>query len=167
MVQSNLEEPAAVPLAGAGNIEEMAEREGWSPDDYVLALADHIRHPSVRLTAQRERLQALASLSELGDRTVGGALAQHFQILEALVQRYALAAEQYLTKGGPHSLEISERMLGCSVRAQTAALRVASALTALRQQAAANIASSAPTTMAAETAPAPAIGATAGGTAVE
>lgn len=124
--------PAQVSLVGAETIAVMAELEGWSGDEYALALSAAIRHNSVSLDNQRERLVCLAAMGETADSTAGGALAQHFQVLEALFMRFSLEALEALQRGGHKSSEISERYASAAMRAQGASLRVLSALKALR-----------------------------------
>jgi hypothetical protein len=132
MEKSNLNQPANVSLVEAGTVAAMADREGWSAEDYVIKLAEQIRHPGVSLDFQRERLLALASLGPDADSTGGAALAHHFQLLEAMFMRFSLEAGEALQRGGHKTAEVAERYTSAAVRAQGAALRCLSALKALR-----------------------------------
>ncbi len=136
MNQANLAAPATAALQGAKSWGDLATAEGWTPEDYSLALAENIRTTAVPLDVQRERLAALAQLggglSQTGDQAAATRLAQHFAVLEALHQRFAFEAFEALRGNGPRASEIAERYLGASLKAQRAAMSVLSALKVLR-----------------------------------
>lgn len=156
MKQQNLKSPASVDLSGASSPSEMAKLEGWSTEDYAIGLADAIRLNRVPLSNQVERLQTLAKAGAAADRAAADTLAQHHQVLEALFSRFAVESVQWLDSGKPGASRISERYLSAAIKAQAAAVRVLSALKALRD--APSPALGTPTTAAvqAEVAPAPA-----------
>lgn len=58
-------------------------------DEYVIALADHLRVNKLPMSNQRERLQALAGVGAGADLASAETLAQHQLILEALFQRFS------------------------------------------------------------------------------
>lgn len=132
MEKSNLNSPSVVSLVGAGSMAQMSALEGWDSESYCLALADSIRHSSVSLDCQRERLVCLAAMGETADSAAGAALAQHFQIAEALYLRFAAETVAALNRGGPNASVIAERYNNAAVRAQKAALGCLSALKAIR-----------------------------------
>ena len=123
-----LDAPATATLQGARTWGDLATAEGWSPEEYVLALAENIRSTATPLDAQRERLSALAQvgggLIQTGDQATANVLAQHFAVLEALYQRFAREAFEALQGSGPRASEIAERYLGASLKAQRAAMAV-------------------------------------------
>ena len=156
-MESDLKKPAQRGLVGAESPDEMARREGWTPERYALGLAEAIRSSLVPLDAQRERLAALAAMAPgLGaDQHSADALAQHFAVLEALWQRFALAAHGALKEtqsgaGGKGRVDAADRYLSAALRAQRAAMQCLSALKVLRDTQAA------PTTATATAVPAPA-----------
>lgn len=132
MHPQNLESPAAVDLSGAGCLGDLAQLEGYSSQAYALGLADAIRFKRVPLNNQRERLQALAGLGAEADQAAAETLTQHHQVLEALCQRFAFEAAQWVGSDKRGAAEVAERYLAAAVRAQAACVRVLSALKALR-----------------------------------
>lgn len=128
----HLDQPATVDLTASASIVDMAAREGWQSDDYARALANKIRNPNAKFVDQRERLAALAGMGLEADTATAFTLSQHLSILEALFLRFSGESENALQRGGHKSSEIAERYLGAAVRAQGAALRVLSAMKALR-----------------------------------
>lgn len=134
MTQQNLENPPRVDLSGASSIDEMASLEGWSPEYYAIELAEVIRlkFHGKRLTNQTERLKTLSKLGVLADSATADTLAQHHQVLEALFLRFAHESVQWLGTGKEGASRVSERYLSAAIKAQAAAVRVLSALKALR-----------------------------------
>lgn len=133
---SNLNEPTTVDLQGAGSLEEMAQREMWSPERYAVVLAENIRRTDIPLDRQRERLAALAqvggSVDQIADQAAADALAQHYVVLEALHQRFALQAFEALNTNSPKAAEIADKYLSASLKAQRAAMACLSSLKILR-----------------------------------
>lgn len=129
---NNISRPVTVSLVGCGSMADMAAREGWTLPEYAVALADRIRHPSEQLSNQTERLVCLAAMNEEADRTGGEALAAHFLVLESLMMRFSLAAEEALGRKDSKGAEIAERYLSAAVKAQVAGVRVLGALKAIR-----------------------------------
>lgn len=132
-MQSNLNEPAAVDLTQCASIDGMAIAEGWQSEDYALALATHLRSNEMPLTAQRERLQALAHVGASADLAAAETLSQHHQILESLFYRFAAESVKWLDSGARNANENSERFLNAAIKAQAAAGRCLSALKVLRE----------------------------------
>ena len=113
----------------------MAESEGWTPDSYAITLAGHIRNSGVPLQAQQQRLQALARVGAGADSAAAEALCQHWAVLDALHQRFAMEAFKALDGGGRNAGAEADRFLSASLRAQRAAMGVLSALKVLRDAA--------------------------------
>ena len=154
-MDSDRNKPAQRALVGAESPEELARREGWTPQRYALGLSEAIRSSLVPLDAQRERLAALAAMAPgLGaDQHSADALAQHFAVLEALWQRFAFAAHNALKdaetgKARRGQEDAADRYLSAALRAQRAAMQCLSALKVLRD------AQAAPTTTTEDPAPA-------------
>ena len=132
MQRNSLNDPATVDLQRAGSVAEMANREGWDDDTYVVSLSETIRRTTIPLDRQLERLQALASVGAAADRAAADALVQQLALLEALHQRFAYEGCLLLRSEKNRASEIAERYLNASLKAQAAAVRVLSALKALR-----------------------------------
>lgn len=136
MEQSNLNVPAESLLVGCNSVAELAQLEGWTPDEYALTLSEHIRDSRVPFDTARERLAALASLAPgLGDKTSAEELSRHGAILESLFHFMARQAFEVSAKDPIRHSAASERYLGMAIKAQRANLSVHSALAVLRQQA--------------------------------
>lgn len=138
-MESDLNKPVRGEVAGSKSPEELAQREGWTPQRYALGLSEAIRSSHVSLDAQRERLAALAAMAPgLGAaQHSADALAQHFVVLEALWQRFAFAAHGALQDaqsgaGGKSRVEAADKYLSAALRAQRAAMQCLSALKVLR-----------------------------------
>lgn len=132
----DLLQPAASNFDGVVSVDGMAGRESWTPALYAVALAETIRNSAVPLDVQRERLAALASVGHLANTATADQLAQHYMVLEALHQRFAVAAIDSIDRGGPRAAETAERFLQGSLRAQKSAMACLSALATLRGNAA-------------------------------
>lgn len=129
--------PAPGGLVGAHSVAEMAALEEWTPESYAVVLASNIRNSGVGLSAQTERLAALAgiggALSLQADETTAAMLTEHLAVLEALHQRFAHEALKALNAGGNKAEVVAERYLSASVKAQRACLAVLSALKVIRE----------------------------------
>lgn len=135
-MQSNLTEHATVDLTATTTVEEIAKREGWTPDDFALNLAHCIRADNIPLDAQRQRLAALANLApEIGSKASADELARHYVVLNALFDRLAWAAAKTAESGKVQHATAVERLATGAVKTQRAALGVLSALKALRDDA--------------------------------
>lgn len=147
MDQTNLNEPAAVDLAGAGSIKAMAQAEGMTTESYAIRLSEVLRAPgNTALANQRARLQGLAQTGAGGDLAAANTLAQHALILEALFTRFAHESAKWLQSNDRRAGEYSERYLIAAVKAQAAAARCLSALKVLRDTPSASGAPTAPGT---------------------
>lgn len=134
MDQKNLNEPAAVDLAGAGSIKAMAQAEGMTTEAYAVRLSEVLRAPgNVALAGQRARLQGLAQCGAGGDLAAADTLAQHALILEALFTRFAHESSKWLQSNDRKAGEYAERYLNAAVKAQAAVGRCLSALRVLRE----------------------------------
>ena len=129
---NQLDQIATADLTGCASIEAMADAEAWSPDDYALALADHIRDTRVPLDRQRERLAALAQVGAGADRAAADMLAQTAIILEALFHRFSRTAHEISINGQDRNSVHAERYLSAALRASRAAMATLSALKVLR-----------------------------------
>lgn len=143
-IPCDLLQPAASNFDGVVSVDDMAVRESWTPALYAVALAETIRNSAVPLDVQRERLKALASVGQMAGAATADELAQHYVVLEALHQRFAVAAINSIDRGGPRAAETAERFLQGSLRAQKSAVACLSALATLRQAAGAVPAITAP-----------------------
>lgn len=149
----DLEQPARVSLSASASIEEMASREGWTPDLYAVALALQIRGDNGQpMGAQVERLQALATIG--AGAASAQELARHVAILSALFERHAILSARVEDPTSRRGAEAVERLTSTAIRCQRAATAALGALHTLRQ-------GEAPTTP--RTAPEPAPAALAGG----
>lgn len=134
MSDIDLEKPATVDLTGSGSVSEMAQREGWDPDLYALALSENIRNSGMSLDLSRERLASLAQVAAglAGDQASADELARHFSILEALYHRFARAAVEAMGSDRQRASEIADRYLSAALKAQRGAMACLSALKVLR-----------------------------------
>ena len=129
---ADLSAPAAN-LGGAESVADMASREGYlDPTDYAMALAAHLRHPKVKMSDQRERLQALAQLGGSADLATADVLVQHLAIVEGLFQRFAFESVRVMGIPSKHADEAAERYLRGSLQAQRVTLGILSALKTIR-----------------------------------
>ncbi len=129
---ADLTKPATVDLTGCESPVDLAQREGWDPVRYAVALAENVRNTGMSLDAHRERITALAGCGANADQASADALAQHYTVLEALHHRFTQEAFEALDKGGNQAAAIADRYLSAALKAQAAAMRVLSALKVLR-----------------------------------
>lgn len=128
----SLTQPAATNLVGAESVGDLAQREGYTPELYTVALSEAIRSSAVPLDMQRERLAQLASVGAVADKASADELARHFTLLEALFHRFSHAAVEAMRTGGTRGGEVSERYLSGALKAQRTAVACLSALKVLR-----------------------------------
>lgn len=130
----DLEQPARVSLSASASIEEMASREGWTPDLYAVALAHQIRGDNGQpMGAQVERLQALATMGAGAASASAQELARHVAILGALFERNAILASRVQDPMSRRGAEAVERLTRTAIGCQKAATAVLGALHTLRQ----------------------------------
>jgi len=127
-----LQKPAQSDLAPARSLAEMAAAEGWTADNYTLALADRIRSTGEPLDSQRERLAQLASLAQGADPATADAQARHAAILNAIFQRFIRCAADLAAADPVRNCAAVETYLNSALKSQRAALGVLSALKTIR-----------------------------------
>lgn len=130
----DLEQPARVSLSASASIEEMASREGWTPDLYAVALAHQVRGDNGQpMGAQVERLQALATIGAGAASASAQELARHVAILSALFERNAILSARVEDPTSRRGAEAVERLTSTAIRCQRAATAALGALHTLRQ----------------------------------
>jgi len=127
-----LQKPAQADLTPARSLSEQAAAEGWTADNYALALADRIRSTGEGLDPQRERLAQLASLAQGADQATSDELARHATILNAIFQRFIRCAADLAAADPIRNAAAAETYLHSGLKAQRAALAVMSALKTIR-----------------------------------
>lgn len=113
---------------------EQAPCGDWASPSYGVALARRLLHPDVRLTDYADRLAELTQQVDkvAADRATAAELFNHYMYLDALAQRFALAAVEALEGGRASAASNAAALAGSAVRAQRAAMSVLSALKAVR-----------------------------------
>ena len=119
--------------APSESVAEIAEREGFTPEVYALALSESIRNSAVPLDVQRERLASLAQAGGGADKATADELARHFSILSALFERFARASSEAIARGDPKAADTAETFMRAAERAQKASVACLSALRVLRE----------------------------------
>lgn len=106
----------------------------WTSASYGVALARRLLHPDVRLTDYADRLAELTQQvgKVAADKATAAELGTHYAFLDALAQRFALAAVEALEGGRASAAGNAAALASSAVRAQRAAMAVLSALKALR-----------------------------------
>ena len=120
--------PAAIAPAGP------APCDDWDPAVYGVALARRLLHPDVRLTDYADRLAELTQQVDkvAADKATAAELFTHYMYLDALAQRFALAAVEALEGGRASAASNAAVLASSAVRAQRAAMATLSALKAVR-----------------------------------
>lgn len=122
---SQIAEPAAGPAADR------------TAPDFGVALARRLLSPQVRLNDYRDRLAGLTQQVDriAADKATAAELGIHYMVLDALAQRFALAAAEALESRSPVAANNASALASASIRAQRAAMAVLSALRAIRDTA--------------------------------
>lgn len=109
--------------------------DDWTSASFGAALARRLLHPDVRLTDYAERLAELTQQVDkvAADKATAAELFTHYMYLDALAQRFALAAVEALEGGRASAASNAAALASSAVRAQRAALAVLSALKAVRE----------------------------------
>lgn len=135
---NKLDQTPTADLGACTSIAEMSEAEGWTPQDYTIALSATLANVEMPLDISRERLAALGSIGAglAAVQASADTLAQHVLILDALMSRFALEAHAALTRNtNARAPETAERYLNAAIKASRAALATMSALSILRSHA--------------------------------
>lgn len=129
----NLSQPANVDLTGSASLSDVAHREGFSADDYTLALVQRIGITDLNFSQQISRLQALAGIATNAspDSVTADELARHYAIAYALYERFSLLAADCASTGKARAAGI---YMAAAASAQRGSLGVLNALETLRQQ---------------------------------
>lgn len=128
----DLAAPTAADLRGSASIEEIAAREGWTPDSYTIALAERLRASGQPLAGQVERLRALAGAGTDAGRASAAELGRHALLMSALMERFALAAAA-VDPTTPRGADVAGRITNAAIKCQRAAQSALGALAVLRQ----------------------------------
>ncbi len=113
----------------------MAEAEGWTHQDYALAVAAAIANTDIALDVSRERLLSLAAIGSnlKAAQASADTLAQHVLVLDALFSRFAFESHAALSRNANSKTpETAERYLNAAIRASRASIATMSALKILR-----------------------------------
>lgn len=107
---------------------------GWTSTTYGVALARRLLHPDVRLTDYADRLAELTQQVDkiAADKATASELLVHYMYLDALAQRFALAAVEALERGRASASSNASALASSAVRSQRAAMAVLSALKSIR-----------------------------------
>lgn len=135
---NKLNQTPTADLGACTSIAEMSEAEGWTPQDYTIALAATLANIEMPLDISRERLAALGGIGSglAAVQASADTLAQHVLVLDALFSRFALEAHAALTRNtNSRAPETAERYLNAAIKASRAALATMSALKILRDDA--------------------------------
>ena len=135
MSESTFNAPATADFQGVRNMQEVAEREGFtSSSDYAAQFAQALCSGGP-LDVMRERFVALTSVAGHLDpaKAAGDEIGQHYMILEALFRKLIIQSVAATEFGGRGSSEAGERLLNGAFKAQRAAMACLSALKVLRE----------------------------------
>lgn len=130
---ADLSDAARVPLAGAQSIAAMAEAEGFTADDYTVALVSRIGVTQLPFNRQIARMQALAGIATKTspDNVTADELARHYVLTLALFEKFSLLASDCASSGKARAAGI---YMSAAASAQRASLAVLNALETLRQR---------------------------------
>ena len=130
----NLSQPANVDLTGSASLSDLAQREGFSADDYTLALVKRIGITDLSINQQISRLRALAGIATNAspDSVTADELARQYAIAYALYERFSLLAADCASSGKTRAAGV---YMSAATSASRASLSVLNALESLRQQA--------------------------------
>lgn len=153
MTDTVFKTPAQADLAGARDITEIAQREGFSSStDWAARFAQALCNGE-SLDVMRERFTALVSVAGRisPDSATAEELGRHLLILDTLFKKLIIQSVEVASSGQRGSSEAAERLLNGAFKAQRAAMACLSSLKVLRDTAPAKP----PTTASAPAPPSP------------
>lgn len=129
-----LEAAPNVFISGAASVADLAQREGFTPDSYVVALVNRIGVTDLTFNQQIARMQAVAGIATNAspDNVTAEELARHYAITYALFERFSMLSADCAMTGKTRAAGI---YMNAAASAQRASLAVLNALESLRQQA--------------------------------